>query len=649
VSVVDLTLGARVTDGGTRFRVWAPRVRELVVSVGGATHAMQRGEGDIHETFVRGVGHGDDYTYVIDGSRTRPDPASRWQPHGVHGASRVVDPDTYRWSESARDWRGRPLASYVMYELHVGTFTERGTFEAAIERIDHLVELGVTAVEIMPVAEFPGGRNWGYDGVHMFAPSSAYGGPDGLRALVDACHGAGLAVILDVVYNHIGPEGNYLAEYGPFFTDRYRTPWGAAINYDGPDSDGVRRHVITNALYWLSEYRFDALRLDAIHGIYDNSAYHVLAELEDAVRSASATPQLAAGQAFVIAESDLNDSRVIREREHGGHGLDAQWSDDFHHAVRTALTGDRRGYFADFGSTAQIARAVTDSFVYAGSYSPHRRCRHGNSAADLPGERFVVCIQNHDQIANGSQGRRIDRVAGRDGQAVAAAIMFATPNLPMLFMGEELAASAPFVYFVSHGDPALVAAVREGRRRELAGLADAAHPELDDPQDEATFRACKLDWRELAEPEHAAMFALYRDLIALRRRLACLSNGRKDLVRATASDEHGWLVIERGDPSGLDAIIACNLTATSSHVPLRSRHDRLELALATDARRYGGTADPEPVLELSSQAALTLPPRTARIYVGRSSRGGGGGRVHPTRAMAREPLPEIYFGRGGQA
>jgi maltooligosyltrehalose trehalohydrolase len=612
--IADLSLGARVVPGGVRFRVWAPRARELAVAIRGERFPLARGDGDVFEGVVPGAGAGLDYTYVIDGALERPDPASRWQPHGVHGASRVVDPEAYAWRDAA--WRGRPLAELVLYELHVGTFTPEGTFAAAIGKLDHLVALGVTAVELMPVAEFPGARNWGYDGVHLFAPASAYGGPDGLRALVDACHAAGLAVVLDVVYNHVGPEGNYLGDYAPYFTDRYRTPWGQAINYDDADSDGVRRHVIANAVAWFVEYHVDGLRLDAIHGIFDGSARHVLEELGAAVREA--TP---GRHAHVIAESDLNDPRVIRPAAAGGHGLDAQWSDDFHHALRTALTGDRRGYYADFGSIGQLERAIARSFVYDGAYSRHRRRRHGSPAADLPGERFVAFIQNHDQIANGSQGRRITDVLGPRGHALAAALLLTSPALPLLFMGEELAAATPFVYFVSHGDPALVDAVREGRRRELADLGDlAALGELADPQAEATFQACKLDWSALGAgaPVHAEMLALYRDLIALRRRLPCLANGRKDLTCTLADEAERWLVVERADPSGQVALIACNLRDAEGRVPCRGPAGRYRLALATDDPRYGGPAVPEAALELApggGPVTLVLPPYAARIYV----------------------------------
>lgn len=624
----DLELGARVVPDGVRFRVWAPRAREVAVSLHGELRRLEARDRGMFEGLVRGARAGDDYALVLDGGPARPDPVSRWQPRGVHGASRVVDPAAFAWRDAG--WRGLELERYVIYELHVGTFTPAGTFAAAIPKLRHLVELGVTAIELMPVAEFPGGRNWGYDGAHLFAPQSTYGGPDGLRALVDACHAAGLAVILDVVYNHLGPEGNYLGEYGPFFTDRYRTPWGPAINVDDAGSDGVRRHLVTNAVYWIEELHVDALRLDAIHGIFDFSARHLLEELRAELGAAAA----ASGRhVHVIAESDLNDARVIRPAARGGHGLDAQWSDDFHHAVRTALTGDTRGYFADYGGVEQLAKAITESFVYDGAYSAHRGRRHGNSAADLPGERFVICVQNHDQIANGSQGRRLTSIVGPRAHLLAATVMLAAPNLPMLFMGEEYAERAPFVYFVSHTDPALVAAVREGRRRELGELAELGAPgepgepgalgalaALADPQAEATFLACKLDWSLAGAPPHAQVLALYRDLIALRRRAPCLGNCRKDLTRVAWSEAERWLVIERGDPSGQRALVVCNLGDAERRVPCAGAAGAYELALATDDARYGGAgAAPAPAtlaIEGGREPVeLVLPAHAARIYL----------------------------------
>jgi maltooligosyltrehalose trehalohydrolase len=538
----SLEFGARVLPGGfTRFRVWAPRARTLSVFLPHGAVALLRHSSGVFEATVAGIPAGTDYFYQFDDGRRRPDPVSRFQPHGVHGASCVVDPDEFQWTD--REWRGIPLRDYVFYELHTGTFTPEGTFDAAIARLEDLRDLGVTAVEIMPVAEFPGPRNWGYDGVSLYAPQSTYGGPAALKRLVDACHARGLAAVLDVVYNHLGPDGNYLAEFGPYFTDRYRTPWGEAVNYDGPHSDAVRRFFLDNALYWLSEYHFDALRLDAIHGIFDFSARHFLDELRGAFhRQAAALSR----QAYLIAESDLNDSRIVRPPHQGGYGIDAQWMDDFHHSLVTVLAGAQPGYLADFGSLAGLAKCLTDGFVFDGCYSPHRLRRFGNSSADLPGDRFVVCVQNHDQVANAFHGMRLSTLLTIEEQKIAAAILICSPYLPLLFMGQEYAETAPFHYFTSHADPGLAEAVREGRRREFAEFAE----HFSDPQDPATFGASKLDWTLREREPHSALRAFYRGLLAMRRRHAALHNGRKDLTRVSFDEAARTLTLERSDPSG---------------------------------------------------------------------------------------------------
>jgi len=454
-----------VPGGGVQFRVWAPHVQTLAVNVGGAVFPMTR-EGEDFQVLVKQTQPGQTYSLVLDDAKERPDPVSRSQPQGVHGPSEIIDPNAFVWSD--QDWKGLDLDQYIIYELHVGIFTPEGTFEGAIQKIPYLKELGITAIELMPVAEFPGRRNWGYDGVDLFAPHSSYGGPVGLKKLVNACHRAGLAVVLDVVYNHVGPEGNYLAEFGPYFTDHYRTPWGPAVNFDGPASDGVRRFFIDNALYWLTEYHMDALRLDAIHSIYDMGAVHILAELDE--RFHEEAEQLGR-RAWLIAESDLNDVRVIQPRSGGGYGLDAQWFDEFHHALFSFLTNTRRGFLDAFGRLADIQKALAEGFVYDGIYSPYRRRRFGTSSKDLPGDKFVVFIQNHDQVANTNQGMRLSRLVSLDQFKLAATLLFCAPYLPLLFMGEEFAETAPFLYFTSHLDPVLAKLVTEGRRKEYAEFA----------------------------------------------------------------------------------------------------------------------------------------------------------------------------------
>jgi maltooligosyltrehalose trehalohydrolase len=542
---------------------------------------------------------------------------SRHQPHGPHGPSRVVDPSAFRWTDGG--WRAPALRDLVIYELHVGTFTPEGTFDAAAARLAHVRELGVTAIEIMPVAEFPGARNWGYDGVALFAPQSSYGGPDGLKRLIDAAHGHGLAVVLDVVYNHLGPDGNYLADFGPYFTRRYRTPWGEAVNYDGPDSDEVRRFFIDNALYWLTEYHVDALRLDAIHGIFDFGALHILDEMKQAV----AAEMTAAGRAgLLIAESDLEDVRIINPRSAGGYDMDAQWSDSFHHALFTILTAPPGGgraagfadYFLDFGDIGDLAKAIAEGFVYDGRRSLHRRRRHGSSSVGQPGEKLVVFTQNHDQIANGARGLRLDQLVAPEACRLAAAVLLCAPNVPLLFMGQEWAAATPFFYFTSHQDPALGEAVSAGRRREFVHLASAhlagAHERGDwaDPQDAETFARSRLDWTSLAKPSHAAMLRLYRDLIALRRETPALCNARRDLTTVAFSEEHRWLTVARSDPGGSRATLIVNLSPRPQPIPVPGSLP--PFALFTEDARYGGPAVDAPAV---AENELSLPPWSAAV------------------------------------
>jgi maltooligosyltrehalose trehalohydrolase len=542
---------------------------------------------------------GSDYAFVSPELGPRPDPVSRWQPAGVHGPSRVVDPHAFGWTDGG--WRGLAREDLIIYELHVGTFTPEGTFAGVAGRLPYLRDLGVTAIELMPVATFPGPRNWGYDGVDLYAPHDAYGGPEGLRRLADACHAHGLGLIVDVVYNHFGPEGNYLADYGPYLTDRYRTPWGDAINYDGPDSDEVRRFVIDNARHWLAEYHVDGLRLDAIQGIYDFGARHLLAELADAFHADAAR---LGRRAWLIAESDLNDPRVIRPTSAAGLGQDAQWSDDFHHALHAVLTGASRGYFGDFGRVADLVKAITAGFVYDGGYAPHRRRRHGAPSVADDGDRFVTYIQNHDQVANAYQGRRLGTAAGLERQRVAAAVLFSSPSLPLLFQGEEYAEAAPFDYFTSHGDPELVAAVRRGRHAEYEHLLEegATAGVWADPQDEATFRASKLRWT-LEDPPHAEMLAWYRALISLRRRLPALHNGRKDLTQVSGA-ESGALTILRRDPGGTAALTVANLGQGPAAVQVPEGAPRWRLALSSGTPAAPGVVAPDQRLELPPASVL---------------------------------------------
>lgn len=547
------------------FRVWAPQARTVELALRDERVPMQRDDDGVWTARNVAPSGGDDYAFVVDGDAL-PDPRSARQPAGVHARSQVVDHAAFAWHDAG--FHPPSLAGAVLYELHVGTFTVAGTFDAAVERLDHLVELGVSHVELLPVNSFDGTHGWGYDGVALFAPFEPYGGPDGLKRLVDACHARGLGVILDVVYNHLGPSGNYLGRFAPYFTDRYRTPWGEAVNYDGPASDPVRRFVIDNALGWVRDYHVDGLRLDAVHAIFDFSATHLLEELGREVHAAGA----ALGKhVAVIAESDLNDPRLLYAREAGGYGLDAQWSDDFHHALHALLTGEQHGYYEDFGGFAEVARAFEHAYVYADRYSRHRGRRHGRAAVGLDGTRFVVFLQNHDQVGNRARGDRLWQLCGVARAKVGAALLLTSPYVPLLFQGEEWAATAPFQYFTAHPDEALGAAVREGRTREFAAF--AWQGEVPDPQSPETFARSKLDWTELGRAPHAAMLDWYRALLRLRRSVPALADPRLERTRVTWEEGARWLVVARGE-----VVVACNLATSPQRVPLGASARSLLLA-----------------------------------------------------------------------
>jgi maltooligosyltrehalose trehalohydrolase len=490
-----------------------------------------------HEAVLTGVEAGCLYMYRLDGEKERPDPASRHQPQGVHGPSQVMD-SRFPWEDGG--WTGIALKDYLIYELHVGTYTPEGNFETIIPHLDELKGLGVTAVELMPVAQFPGARNWGYDGVYPFAAQNSYGGPDGLKRLVNACHLRGLAVVLDVVYNHLGPEGNYLWDFGPYFTERYRTPWGSSFNFDGPQSDEVRRFFVDNALYWVRECHVDALRLDAIHAILDFSATPFLQELAGAVREEA---DALGRRIFLMPESALNDARVIRSPELGGYGLDAQWNDDFHHGLRALLTGDRSGTYVDFGRMEHLAKAFREGYVYSGQYSLFRGRKHGNSSRDVPGHRFIVFSQNHDQVGNRMRGERLSELVSLEALKLAAGCVILSPYIPLLFMGEEYGETAPFPYFISHSDPGLVEAVRKARREEFASFGWEGEPL--DPQDEGTFLKAKLNHGLRKNGWHKVLHEFYRTLLRVRKELLPDAWFSKENLEVYASEEERLLVISR--------------------------------------------------------------------------------------------------------
>jgi maltooligosyltrehalose trehalohydrolase len=539
---MGIKIGARYAGGGRcEFIVWAPQAHEVavkLVSPGVGMISMGRDEWGYWRATAEDITPGAQYLYRINNDEERPDPASHFQPLGVHGPSAVVAHDEFAWSDRA--WTGVPQERLVIYELHTGAFTPEGTFDAVIPRLPELRALGVTAIELMPVAEFPGERNWGYDGVYPFSAHRAYGGPAGLKRLVNACHEAGLAVILDVVYNHLGPEGNYLSRFGPYFTDKYRTPWGAALNFDGEWSDGVRNYFIENALHWFGVYHIDGLRLDATHAIHDLSARPFLQELAGQTAEFSARR----GRKFLlIAESDSNDPRVIRPMEVGGFGLDAQWLDDFHHSLLTLLTDERSGYYADYGRVAHFVKAFREGFVYSGEYSSHRLRRHGGSSADRPCRQFVVFARNHDQVGNRMFGERLSMLASFDALKLAAGATLLSPFIPLLFMGEEYAEEAPFLYFVSHGDADLIRATREGRKAEFKAFQWAGEPP--DPAATGTFLRSKLDWERRDQGRGRALREFHRELLRLRREIPALASLDKDSLEVSGLEEPRLVFLRR--------------------------------------------------------------------------------------------------------
>jgi maltooligosyltrehalose trehalohydrolase len=526
------------------FKVWAPNVKRVAVAIGDARYPMSGPDRKGYwNVAVEGAGPGTDYAFVLnDDPKQYPDPRSQWLPNGVHGASRLYDQSAFRWSDL--EWNAPPLERAVIYELHVGTFTPEGTFDAAIERLDYLFELGVTHVELMPVAAFPGGYGWGYDGASLFAVTDVYGGPDGLKQLVDACHAKGLAVLLDVVYNHFGPVGNYSGMFGPYMTGKHRTPWGDAVNFEDGRSDQVRRFFCDNALMWMRDYHIDGLRLDAVHELVDRSAVHFLEQLSAEVEELSASLRR---RLVLIAESDLNDPRIVTAREDGGYGIDAQWSDDFHHALFAVLNdgGDEKGYYVDFGSLEGLAKSLTKVFVYDGAYSHYRMRHHGRPVEELSAHRFLGYIQTHDQVGNRAIGDRLEHVIGFDRAKVAAGIVMTSPFVPMLFQGEEFAASTPFQYFADHEDPEMARSVRDGRRGEFAAF--GWNPDdIPDPGKKETFERSKLKWDEVHEGRHEEMLKWYRKLIHLRRTSASLNDGDLGHVRVEFDETKRWLTIERG-------------------------------------------------------------------------------------------------------
>lgn len=588
-------------DNRCEFRVWAPLLEEVIVEIVAPEKCllpMQKDASGYWRVTANNVAPGTRYVYQLEGMKSRPDPASYYQPHGVHEPSQVVNHRAFVWEDT--DWTGIALEELIIYELHVGLFTPTGTFEAIIPRLAQLRELGVNAIELMPVAQFAGERNWGYDGVYPFAVQNSYGTPEGLKRLVNACHQQGIAVIQDVAYNHFGPEGNYTRDFAPYFTDKHRTPWGNAINFDDAYSDGVRNVFIENALYWFREYHIDALRLDAIHTIYDFGAKHFLAELAEEVAAFS---QQQGRKLYLIADSDLNDVRVIQPQAWGGYGIDAQWNDDFHHALHALLTGEQAGIYQDFGKCEQLAKAFREGFVYSGQYSPYRRRRHGNFAGSHPPSQFAVYSQNHTQVGDRMLGERLSNLISFDALKLAAASVILSPYIPLLFMGEEYGEESPFLYFTAYSDSYLIATVTTLRKSDFA-----ASYELPDAQSEDTFNQCKLNWEQRKEGKHGVLLALYQRLIQLRHQIPALRQLKRQNLEVSSLEGEKILSFRRQSHDS-EAFCLMNfgeqvvtITAEGLTAPLYKQLDSSESQWLASGSNLPEKLLPEQTLTLSAQS-----------------------------------------------
>jgi maltooligosyltrehalose trehalohydrolase len=604
-------LGAAVVgDNRCRFLVWAPRANDVEVSISSPPSRrvpMEPVGCGYFRTVIEGVTAGTLYRYRLDHANERPDPASRYQPQGVHGPSQVID-NRFGWTDSS--WIGPPLEEYVLYEVHVGTFSPQGTFDAIIPRLPQLRDLGITAIELMPLAQFPGDRNWGYDGVYPYAVQASYGGPAALKNLVNACHLHGMAVALDVVYNHLGPEGNYLTEFGPYFTDLYKTPWGEAINYEEAESDHVRRYFIENALFWVTDYHLDALRLDAVHAIRDASAQTFLEQLRQAVQERA---RELGRNIYLIAESHRNDAQLISAPEMGGAGYDGVWNDDFHHSLHVILTGERNGYYEDFRSVEDLAKCYREGFLYSGQYATFWRRRRGNSSRHIPAKRFVVYAQNHDQVGNRRDGDRLTQIVSFDRLKMAAGAVVLSANIPLLFMGEEYGEPAPFLYFVSHTDAQLVQAVRRGRREEFSRF--SWQGEIADPQSEETFWRSKLNWSLQSGGQYRILRQFYHELLRLRRELPALAALDKDSMRVTSSNN--TLLVDRWQgPSR--AMVSFHFNDAPNEITLPAVAGRWEKVLDSVDWQPTGVQHPESsVLDSNDARQASLGPWSFSVFVER--------------------------------
>ncbi len=590
------------------FTVWAPTLTQVAVQLVSPDKQlipMQQSAEGYWQTTATDIPPGTLYTYQLEAKNDWPDPASKYQPQGVHSPSQVIDESAFTWTDT--DWQGVPLAETIIYELHVGTFTQAGTFEAIIPQLNQLKELGINAIEIMPVAQFPGDRNWGYDGVYPYAVQNSYGGPEGFKKLINACHKQGISVILDVVFNHLGPEGNYLSQFAPYFTSKYGSIWGTPLNFDDAYSDGVRNYFIENALYWFRDYHIDGLRIDAIQAIFEVSARPFLQELSDATTDLS---QQLGRQLYLIAESDLNDVRVLRPKELGGFGLDAQWCDDFHHALHTLLTGENDRYYQDFGKCEHLEKAFKESFVYSGQYAPHRKRKHGNSAKDQPAHQFVVFSQTHDQIGNRILGDRLSKIVDFEALKLAAATVLISPYIPFLFMGEEYGEESPFLYFVSHSDENLIEAIRKDKQQEFKIF--EGRGEFQDPQSPDSFQKCKLNWEKQTAGKHKILWEWHQHLIKLRRTIPALKKLDKTSLEVSSIEAEKILFLRRWTD---DSQIFCILNFNKQQVifnPALPQGNWQKILDSADAKWMGaGSTLPE---KIASEQELTIKPQSFALY-----------------------------------
>ena len=607
-------LSAYFNENRWHFKVWAPEKEKMILHIVKPHEqelTMQKDEEGYFSFDIDTTEKALDYLFKPEGREDYPDPASQFQPGGVHGASQTVDHAFYKWRDA--DWKGLPLNEMIIYELHVGLFTSEGTFEAIIPRLDQLKETGINAIELMPVAQYPGERNWGYDGTFPYAVQNSYGGPLGLKKLVDACHQKGISVILDVVYNHLGPEGNYFSQFGPYFTSKYHTPWGDALNFDGEWSDGVRDYFSDNVTYWFEYYHIDGLRCDAIHAIFDNGAFNFWELTHEKVRRLE---EKVGKPFYLIAESDLNSPKVVKSPGQGGYGFDAQWLDDFHHVLYILINPPDKKRYYDFGSVEQLAKAYNEGFVHSGQWVKFRKRRYGVSSAGIPGDKFIVFNQNHDQVGNRADGKRLCMLVDNERMKLAAAAVLLAPYVPMLFMGEEYAEQSPFYYFVSHSDKQLIKAVQEGRSKEFEEF--GFDQNIPDPQDENTFLKCKLDWSKRNIGHHKMFLDWHTELIKLRQTLLPLKDFARENARAQAIDGNALILIRRASKTDESIICFFNFSESPVNYKMESKGiftKILDSKQGQFVQNNDGSSETHPI---QFEKTITLLPLSAVVYSGTS-------------------------------